>query len=281
MCSGSVAPGKRTVFKGKRGSSTITVRGSTFEVRRPWYQRSASHPSGPERRASNVERLSRQRDAQDGLELVDGAASLVDLDRGHAEGAGALEVDAEVVEEDGLFGGDAELLAGHQVDARVRFAQAHLRRLDHHVEEVEDVAARARAALADDVVGDAAELVAAVEVADDGVHLRALGQGGERGEEALRVRADALDRALGLELARELLGREGALLEAGVGALGVGDERAEDAVVQAAALRPGADGGDGRGGEHAADVEDDRADVQPNPPSPFPRRDGGALDALR
>ena len=60
-----------------------------------------------------------------------------DLDGGHAEGAGRLEVHAEVVEEDGLGRLDAEQLAGDLVEPRVGLADADPARLDDRVEQAE------------------------------------------------------------------------------------------------------------------------------------------------
>src|SRR5579862_2492601 len=72
-------------------------------------------------------------------QLVERLLRIDDLDRRHAHGPRRLQVDAQVIEEDGLLRGDAERLRGHLVDPGIGLAHPDLGRLDDDVEQAQDL----------------------------------------------------------------------------------------------------------------------------------------------
>src|SRR5436309_273688 len=54
------------------------------------------------------------------LKFGDGLRRIDDLDRGHAHFARRLQVDAEIVEIDAMFGIDVKCFDHHPIDARIR-----------------------------------------------------------------------------------------------------------------------------------------------------------------
>ncbi len=59
---------------------------------------------------------------------------VLDLDRGHAQRPGGLQVGADVVEEDGFAGLDSKRVEGDPIDLDLRLAVSDHRRLHDHVE---------------------------------------------------------------------------------------------------------------------------------------------------
>src|SRR5690242_15631135 len=113
----------------------------------------ATRPRGWKRpRRGREAGRSAHREAEDRFELREGRVRLDDLDRRHAERPRALQVRADVVEEDGLGRNDAERLACDVEDPWIRLANPEDGRLD---ERVELRAQRRRSAVVrEPVVGD-------------------------------------------------------------------------------------------------------------------------------
>lgn len=99
---------------------------------------------------------------------------IIHLDGRHAEGAGGLEIPADVVQEGGLDGRDTQLAAGQLVDPRIGLAETDDRRFDHDVKVFAEPVGRAPAVVAEPVVGEGTDPEATGPEAPDRLqHLRA------------------------------------------------------------------------------------------------------------
>jgi hypothetical protein len=138
------------------------------------------------------------------------------LDGGHAHVSGRLEVDAQVVEEDGFGRLDAQLLTGQFVEARVGLAHADLRGFDDDVEQREHVTEPDATLGGHEVVGEQRRL-AVLAAPPHRLHHLGPYLAGEEGEHVGGSHVVAGGPALVLEQPAELVEGHGVALQQGPG----------------------------------------------------------------
>src|SRR5262245_21039274 len=229
------------------------------------------HPSIPE----CVHGSAHEVESEHGAQLAQCQIGIVHLDGGHAQGAGRLEIAADVVEEGRLRGFHPQLAAGELIDARIGLAQPHHARLDEDVKQLAQSCASRPHLARHPVVGEGGHAQAACPDAADGLEHARPGDGGlgDVGHHPCAVHLQAVLSAVDLEGREEVGHGQLPALQARPRAVVA---RRRDGVVdgvgrQTVVVLVARDGAQGGVHDHAAQIEDHRRDLA-HRGLPYPER---------